>query len=111
MKLAFITGSHAYGTPTEESDVDLVVPCSAKTALRLIELLETEAEETARYFTGRTPLVTFRFGRLQLILAATPESYDVWKKGTQQLIKQAPVTRDEAVALFAKLREKANKYE
>jgi len=71
---AFITGSHAYGTPTDESDIDLVVWVGgdAKTLL---------AKEG----------YPIRFGNLNLILVDSEEQWTAWEAGTNALKRIAPV--------------------
>lgn len=96
--LAFLTGSHAYGTPHAKSDIDLVVPVDLSTAKKLWDLL-TDEDADYGYMTVYT-------GELNLILATSPDIYRVWKEGTAELIKRKPVTRDEAIECFERLRAK-----
>lgn len=94
----FITGSHAYSTPHEKSDVDLVVRMDAGVCYQLGKLLgiskqaQNEDDPDAEY--NRTSL---RIGNLNLIICETDAEYDYWKEGTELLIKQKPVTRDFAI--------------
>lgn len=67
---AFITGSHAYGTPNKDSDVDLVVRMSKATLKKLHELSGIKEGE---------PL---RFGNLNLIACTNDLEMAVWKVGT-----------------------------
>ena len=87
---AFITGSRAYGTPNEESDIDLVVFCSPDDAAKLWDL--------------RGESQTVRYGRLNLVVFSDTDSgrrnYARWKAVTDELREKAPVSRDEAVAAF-----------
>lgn len=90
-RAAFITGSHAYGSPNESSDIDLVVWAVGETRATL------EA--------GGYPV---RFGKLNLILISDEDQWDIWRLGTQALVKlskarKSPVSRDEAVAFFITL--------
>jgi len=87
----FITGSHAYGSPTENSDIDLVVWAVGETRAKLE--------------VGGYPI---RFGRLNLILISDSDQWDIWKIGTEALVKlsksrKSAVSRDEAVAFFITL--------
>ena len=93
---AFLTGSHAYGTPTEKSDIDLVVLASQETIAKLEELLGIDSD----YGDGVGNLL---IGKLNLILVG-PELYEAWDKGTQLLIGQAPVTRKRAVEVLTAFR-------
>lgn len=87
-KAPFITGSHAYGAPHNESDIDLVVWAVGDVRAKLEE--------------GGYPI---RFGKLNLILISNDDQWEIWRIGTQALVKRrkdrnSPVTRDEAVAFF-----------
>jgi nucleotidyltransferase-like protein len=97
-RLAFITGSHAYGTPTEKSDIDLVVRVTKETRDRLIDLLAVELTSDNEYGDG---VLQIKTGKLNLIFALTDAQFDAWKNSTQKLIMQAPVTREQAVTLIA----------
>lgn len=87
---AFITGSRAYGTPREDSDIDLVVFCSAEDAATLWDL--------------RGDSQTVRYGRLNLVVFSDTDSgrrnYARWKAVTDELRERSPVSRDEAVTAF-----------
>lgn len=99
---AFLTGSQVYGIPREDSDVDLVVLMEPEQAAELADAMGVEVE---REQVGRYPSLQFTVGKLNLIVEADPALFDVWAKGTRLLLDRAPVTREEAVAEFAKLRE------
>lgn len=86
---SFLTGSQVYGTPTEKSDVDMVVLVSEKD--RNILLANSDK--------GTSKIV---FGKLNLIILskdnpAEVEQFLLWKKGTEDLIARRPVTRDFAI--------------
>lgn len=104
---SFITGSHAFGTPNKDSDVDLVVVVSFETMDKLMDLEDDPDQE-------RSPTpprsVSLRFGNLNMICVARKQEYDLWKKGTEHLIKMKPVTKQFARTYFAELR-KENKEE
>ena len=87
---AFITGSRAYGKPTAESDTDLVVRVDKEAADELVKLSDG----------GSFPI---RFGNLNIVCAYNDATWEVWKQGTEELIKQKPVTRQEAIEHFKKL--------
>lgn len=106
---AFITGSHAYGTPTEDSDVDLVVPMFPKTfhdLWRALEAQDSEAE-MVEYQDEEHGFIalSLRIEKLNLICAVSPEMWRAWKKGTDRLIKRRPVGREFAVKLLSRLRD------
>lgn len=89
-KAPFITGSHAYGEPRPDSDIDLVV--WAETGSDTRNVLEENGYPV-------------RFGKLNLILVDDEEQWQIWKRGTDQLVFQRdvdgkPISRDEAVKHF-----------
>ncbi len=85
MKFPFITGSLAYGTPTSDSDIDIVIPPMSETDLNL---LRTFSEGGA----------VLRFGKLNIIIAPTEEAFDLWKQCNDKLEAMSPVTRGFAVS-------------
>ncbi len=108
---AFLTGSYAYGKPTRDSDIDLVVFVSETDLEKLRGQADDAPSDQVKadvdndYISaGGTPL---RFGRLNLICCVGDKYYDVWRKGTFELKQRAPVSRDEACAHFRKLRKEA----
>jgi len=108
IRKAFLTGSRRYGTPTDKSDIDLVVLTSASTILDLLKFTENVKEDACdNYGAGTAQL---KFGKLNLILVSETCDFDIWLNGTRQLAgkaKKKPVTRKQAVAHFKKLREQA----
>ncbi len=106
---AFLTGSQVYGTPTEMSDIDLVVLLSDEDRELLADLI-TEDEKKRRFnkidgYYGVDSL-NLKFGRLNLIVAKDEKEWQAWRAGTTTLLSQAPVTRDKAVETFKGLRER-----
>ena len=91
---AYLTGSHAYGTPRADSDVDLVVhiPLGHEAAV----LLKNASHVC---FDGPSSM-SLMFGRLNLIVFREIDEFDKWREVTDALASKAPVTRDEAVAAF-----------
>lgn len=85
---AFITGSRAYGTPREDSDLDLVV------------LVDEGVKSQLRAFSGVPEDKSVRFGGLNLVLLTSREKYNKWQSVTNQLKLRAPVSHDEAVVAF-----------
>lgn len=86
--MAILGGSRAYGTPREDSDVDLVVQLSIEDEILLREGLGLDAQGT------------LRIGNLNLIVARTDEQYELWRSGIEMLKEMAPVTRQEAIEFF-----------
>lgn len=99
--LPFLTGSQVYGTPTEKSDIDLVLYMEEEDMEKILKLAEQKIHP--EYGTGE---VSLYFGLLNLIICTDKLRFDIWKKGTLDLKKRAPVTREEAVEHFQFLREK-----
>jgi predicted nucleotidyltransferase len=98
---AFLTGSRVYGTPREDSDIDLAVLMSSAELGALLRLADPEAQGH-EYEDG----VSIRFGNLNLIVFCAKDEFDAWRSATQELIARKPVTRAEAVlAIDAKLAE------
>lgn len=103
---AFVTGSHAYGTPREGSDIDLVVRCSPEDRVLLAAVLggfTTAVNAEAGYG------VNLRSGPLNLILVEDQRAYDIWAEGTRILKEDAPVTREVACETFKALRERGTR--
>lgn len=102
----FITGSYAYGTPTKESDVDLVILLDPYTAGALASIISfSEKDDNYGHSIGTRYNLTF--GKLNLIVCTHPLDFFVWKRCTEQLIKEKPVTRDRAVEVFTSARQNA----
>lgn len=86
---AFITGSHAYGTPNKDSDIDLVV------------LLDSgQADAASILWEGQPKGKSCRFGRLNLITFIDESRFLKWKEVTRSLAAQRPVTREVAIEAF-----------
>lgn len=93
---AFVTGSHAYGKPRPDSNLDLVVLADDET----IGKFAREFDKSVDY--GGDSL-TIRQGAVNLILETSPAKFAAWKFGTEKLIQRMPVTREEAVKEFKSL--------
>lgn len=103
---SFVTGSHAYGQPNHDSDIDLVVLLSKNDLRRLINAGGVQDHvENDNYL--RAGGLSLRFGKLNLICCLSEKLFDVWKKGTRKLKKQKPVSRAFAVKYMQKLRDRA----
>ena len=102
MRTAILTGSHVYGTPGPKSDVDLVVLLAPAEAADLARIMGGSLE---RHGDAQYPVASFRAGMLNVIVETEPDRFEVWVRGTEQLVKQAPVDRETAVELFSRLRE------
>lgn len=87
---AFITGSRQYGTPREDSDLDLVVYISQ-------EELDYLRDEWSSSTQAYGDVLVLRFGLLNLICHSNEHNYEAWRKATEVLTAQRPVTREFAV--------------
>lgn len=106
MARAFITGSHAYGTPREDSDTDLVVMVSFDDLQRLIGLSDrrpVDAKDEVEY-PEAIDQANLRFGRLNLLCVTQGDDYEAWRSGTEELRARRPVTRTEAIEVFDRKR-------
>lgn len=86
-KHPFLTGSHAYGTPSADSDIDMVVWAEDAP---LKELLIGGGFQ-------------INFGKLNIIICDNEKDWSIWKKGTEALKRVAPVDREFAVKFFQSL--------
>lgn len=91
---AFVTGSHAYGTPREDSDLDLVVLVSPADLAILNAVLGTPPPEGV----SKTEVSTsFKIGSVDLITFVDAPAFEAWRGANQALIARKPVTRETAV--------------
>lgn len=78
---AFLTGSRAYGEPSGESDIDLILP---------FDQLPRESREALERCSDPDPdrdpsyQSHYRFGRLSIVLAGEYQ-YPIWRAGTEVL--------------------------
>lgn len=79
----FVTGSYVYGTPNENSDIDICI-----------------LTNDVGFFWTNSEQKGIRFGKLNLIAFCSIEKYTRWKDVTNSLIARRPVTRDEAIEAF-----------
>lgn len=98
MSGAHLGGSRIYGTPRSDSDVDMCVLVTEEEA----RILGDNADEPngLRPGWGSFPV---RYGRLNIIVCTDPDVYARWLAGRDELRRSAPVTRDQAKAVFARL--------
>lgn len=95
---ALLTGSVAYGNPTKDSDVDLVVFVTKEMQGTLCALFpegESDYDGVAK---------TIRCGRLQLILVTSESALRAWETFTRAMEAVRPVTREQAKAAGAIIR-------
>lgn len=91
---AFITGSHAYGSPTKDSDVDVVLYCDKKTLTKLVELF---GDGPTNY---KGTVKTIKSGKLNLMLCHNISEFEGWEKGTEVLKCVAPVNKEKATKVL-----------
>lgn len=87
---AYITGSRAYGTPRDDSDIDLVIACGSNDLFEL-----WESVDHTRLMFGKLNLVAFNVD--------VPEEaarYERWLKVHNGLVERKPVTKEQAIAAF-----------
>lgn len=91
----FLTGSHAYGTPREDSDVDLAVFVPAEDADKFRGLFASELRisNEGSYPNG----CAYRFGNLNLLVFSSEPHFNAWREATAELATRKPVTRSEAI--------------
>lgn len=94
---AFLTGSRTYGTPREDSDIDVVCFLSPAQLIALADM----AEYIESYDADRS--ISMRFGKLNLIGVSDEGLYVAWSVGTNRCLAEKPVSRDAAKAIFAPL--------
>ena len=95
-KSAFLTGSHAYGVPREDSDVDLVIYTDSSELTKLAAALGTTVNDDDTSY----PSINIKEGKLNLIVTSEPGEYAAWLSVTRELKKQRPVSREKAVLAF-----------
>ena len=86
---AFITGSHAYGAPRDDSDVDLVVYMEEEDFDTLSKLLgehKVVKDPDAHTYPSfdKDTSVSLRLGPLNLIATSDYGTYEAWKQGTEE---------------------------
>jgi predicted nucleotidyltransferase len=96
---AFVTGSRAYGTPREDSDIDLCVVVGELDYHTLVQWTEDGDTSVGNH--------SLRFGRLNVIVLP-PDDFEAWKEATDELIAMKPVTKQKAIEVIeaAKARRK-----
>ena len=93
--MGFLTGSHAYGTPHEKSDVDVVVLLTDEDQCKLAALADEVCGDQSS--ADDDSACSMRFGRINLICVADRDEYEAWRTATEDLKSRSPVRRKEAV--------------
>ena len=97
--MSFITGSRVYGTPTEKSDIDLVV------------LMDKETRGTLGNASANEGFL--RFNKLNIIAVTDMHEYLVWWTCKEKCLEVKeklgrPLTREEAVDIHVLIGNKYN---
>lgn len=101
LRVPFITGSHAYGTPNENSDVDLVVLMDESVMHNIKDLLEIPRIDPKTGYPN--PIYA---GNLNIIAVHTDLEYDAWQNATNYLKSRRPVSREFAIAYIKEEKRK-----
>jgi hypothetical protein len=94
----FITGSRAYGTPREDSDLDLVVLTDMESITEMAKLSDNADANVCFSGSGLFDGASLRFGKLNLLCFLEQDQFDAWQQTTIELAARRPVTREEAIA-------------
>lgn len=99
---AFVTGSHAYGTPTKDSDVDVCIlaNCSARKFVSPLLANCDEFEDFDVNNYGLTRGVSVKIGKLNLLVFSGEVEFFAWRDATAVLKSMAPVTRETAIEVI-----------
>lgn len=92
--ISFITGSHAYGTPTAESDIDLVVCVDNHADFDKLSDSPNKINNYGAVMYGKLNLILF-----DLSVPGEKERYDRWVLVHNMLMAMKPVSREQAVEL------------
>lgn len=95
---AFLTGSHAYGYPGPDSDIDLVVLVTKDEFDKLRQNADSMEGVDEQYDENGS--CSLRFGNLNLLCFFDERRFLDWKKCTEVLKTQAPVSRSFACRYF-----------
>lgn len=87
----FLTGSQVYGTPRDDSDIDLALFADCE----CLRWIGTFADKSL--IESREGHDSFRFGKLNLLLFYDRKEFDSWKIATENLKHRRPVTREQAI--------------
>lgn len=98
---AFLTGSRVYGSPRQDSDIDLAVfipePDFSQLKRELGFSLTECGADGQQYPEGSA---VFRCGKLNLLAFKNELEFKAWKQATDELKTRKPVSREQAAALI-----------
>lgn len=95
---AFITGSRRFGTPREDSDLDVVMLVDPTMLPLLAQHSDPVYDPSVHY--GK--ISAFRFGDLNIIALTDATEFDIWERVSSELAARVkttgkPVTRNQAI--------------
>lgn len=102
--IAILTGSYAYGTPREDSDVDIAILVSDSVK----KILKSKADKVNGSMSYGHEIecgLSLHFGKLNMMVFTEQAFFDLWEEGTKRLKARGPVTREQAVEEFERLRK------
>lgn len=80
----FVTGSYRYGSPTEQSDIDLVVyGVSDAQALEYVGGWSSDYEHHRQ--------VSLKFGKLNMIVCKDEKLFEAWRVATERAVKKMSI--------------------
>jgi hypothetical protein len=107
-----LTGSRVYGTPRDDSDLDLCILVSDDEYNQFLVTADRDpdgdrvagSECGTAEWSRRTR--SFRFGRLNVLVTTSRKMYEAWQKATDELRTAhsiiGPVTREQAIKVSQK---------
>ena len=101
---AFVTGSHAYGLPGHDSDIDVVVLVTMADLEKLLKASDDLDIATDPEYARNCHTTSLRFGSLNLLATTDEKAYQCWWDATRKLKEQSPVSREYAVRFMHKAR-------
>lgn len=95
----FLTGSRVYGSPREDSDLDIAVLCEEASELTLLRLMsgKSPAQVKRKGRSGGPDNDSLYFGKLNLICFTNKVEFEAWRRATDSLKMMGPVERQHAV--------------
>lgn len=90
----FLTGSRVYGAPRPDSDADLAILVDEETRQKLCEIFP----EHEKY--GSCRAMSIKVGKLDLVVFADAREFRAWKKATEWLTEEKPVSKYRAMQVI-----------
>lgn len=103
---AFVVGSHAYGTPRKDSDIDLVIHIDASTLPKGVMAKLQSMNESSCEFSDldidckptedRGGQIVLREGGLHILIMFDEAKFKVWKRCAEVMTILQPQSKDQA---------------